>query len=237
MPPRPPSRHRRSRLRHHRALMLWHFAEQTRISINSVSATEPVLGDAVHEGQPRRIRRPVSVVESVWCSLLRESQRVLQACRMSAAATLTGASALQDLSRSATGDAYGPWSAGARYVPFVGELMAEPAADHPVISLLDALPPEVAGPYSHLENILLEGGEPRVPEGEAPDAAFGSILCDRKEYLRYLRRPEVQALWTLIPADDAKATVSLAAVRNKNGDSIEEDRYERAPEPQEPHPQ
>jgi len=201
-------------------MMLWNFAEQTRISLNSVGATEPVRGVHVQQDRPRRIRFPATVAEAAWCSLLRESKRVLHACRVSESSSPTGAAALRELTHAAAGDAYGPWSAGVRYVPFAGERMAEPAIEHPIISLLDALPPDVADHYSSIDKILLPGGETRVPEGEAPDAAFDSILGDRREYIRYLRRPEVQALWCLVPAEEALATVSLAAVTKKSGNQL-----------------
>jgi len=154
-----------------------------------------------------------------WLTILRESKRVQDVRRSSYSRWATGAAALEAITKQSVGEIYGAWRAGPCYVPFIGLKMAEPPEDHPVVSMMEALPADVAARYSDIDSILRPPDASRQP-CEQDSYACDSVLGERREYLEYLKRPDVQQLWDLIPAEDAVHTMSIAAVQKKSGDQL-----------------
>ena len=217
MPPGTCSHSRRVRRRARRALELWRSAEQTRITMNTMGATDSLPHRVSHEGPTGRVRSASTAVQRAWLLLLRHTKRLQVARRLSQAVAATGALAVDELTKQADADTYGPWGSGPKYVPFRAALIAEPPIEHAVIPLMEALPPLVAARYANIEDLLL-------PAAEAAEAlkginlyAYDTILGDRAEFAKYLWRPEAQLLWELIPEEECLSTVSVAAVAKKSG--------------------
>jgi len=126
----------------------------------------------------------------------------------------TGANWREELLRLPD-DAYTlPGVAATRYEPFTAALIAEPSLEATVVDPL-AICPALRSLYAEPQEVLLSPEEvERVRRELCP--RFDSILGPKHEYKAYFRRPEVQALWTLRPADEMKASCSIAAVLKKN---------------------
>jgi len=171
-------------------LEVWKAAENTRITINSMGAQLPLHGVQVQEVHPRRVVKAATRHHRAWLTILRESKRVQDVRRSSYSRWATGAAALEAITKQSVGEIYGAWRAGPCYVPFIGLKMAEPPEDHPVVSMLEALPADVAARYSDVDSILRPPDVTRQP-CEQDSYAYDSVLGERREYLEYFKRPEV----------------------------------------------
>jgi len=155
----------------------------------------------------------------VWERLLRECSRVEAARRASLAEAPTGADLLRALTRQ-SGDGYSTWVRGPVYAPFISDLIAEPPLGHSPVPMLEFLPEQVAEKYVDVADILRDRGSHVGCYTAHERGHFDSILGERREWLRYLRRPEAQALWRLRPAEEARATLSVAAVEKSSGTAL-----------------
>ena len=118
----------------------------------------------------------------------------------------TGAAALEELCRLGPGS-YAAGDTG-QYVPFCAALVAEPAAGSPEIDMLSVLPQPLREAYTGSALWHENWRETALSRSRC----FRRTLGPRTEYLKYLWRPEVEALWELAPAGDTLATCSIAAV-------------------------
>ena len=105
------------------------------------------------------------------------------------------------------------------YVPFVAALIAEPDEEHSVVDMLEALPEHLRRLYEHPHQLWKS--EPDQEEIRRKYAGrFRTILGSHDEWVRYLHRPVCRRLWRLARADEARATLSVAAVLKKDGTKL-----------------
>ena len=105
------------------------------------------------------------------------------------------------------------------YVPFEADRIAEPPMATPPIQLLHVLPADVADHYRLLKPLLRPPDEIKEVREELK-GRYRTVLGDDKEWVKYLGRVDIRALWRLRPAAEAEATCSIAAVRKSDGHSL-----------------
>jgi len=161
----------------------------------------------------RRISAPHATTphEVVWQALLGECQRLQLARRQSCLNFATGAELWHHITKSSAQDAYGSAGDQDPYVPFEGSQMAEPVMDAAVVPMLSALPPTIAAKYEDVSSMLLPAEEIPI-DPKVMGRRYRQVLGKRSEWIAYLQRPEVEALWEPMEPHRVKATLSVAAV-------------------------
>ncbi len=224
-PPRPKGKSRRVRQRFGKAFSLWLVAERLRTALNNLwgnSKAHAAFGGGGEHGMnerpgPCRITggQPICdaepVVKRVWIRLLRRSKLMQEGRR----AVPTGAAWTRELCRSAA-ELY-TTSVDTPYVPFQGEMIAEPELGAREIDILSVLPERLAKIYAR-EDLMLRSEAPQV--FKTMNGRFSRVLGKQEEWIKYLHRREVWPLWNLAPAKEAKGMCSVAAVPKRSGDKL-----------------
>ena len=169
--------------------------------------------------RPFRHQAPLALSEmstqhrESWHSVLIEARRLCEARRNPP--ETTGGAALSKLLKSPV-DEYIPLKAKSTYVDPVADLIAEPSCTLQTVSLLDVLPPELATHYSSECSVLSEGGS-----DEAEIIALQVLAKrpdgDRRQYVKYLNRTDIQPMWTFCKDGEEKSSCSFKTVMKKNG--------------------
>ena len=106
-----------------------------------------------------------------------------------------------------------------KYVPFVADRIAEPPVGAASVNMLDVLPEEVACFYRDI-TLMFPQPEGRDMELRDLNRRFCKVLGHHHQYIVYLRRREVQDLFSLELPEDVLGAVSLAAVEKSSGDML-----------------
>ena len=125
-----------------------------------------------------------------WTSFLSEAKRLREARRDFGP---TGAAALSTLIKQEL-DGYNLVGRGSVYVPLRADALAEPSDPSKEVSLLSALPPELAERYV-CEEALLQGRAWCEKDWSLLRRLGGTIGGDKEEYAKYIKRADVIPLW------------------------------------------
>ena len=102
-----------------------------------------------------------------------------------------------------------------RYEPCQADLVAEPAVHAPTVDMLSLLPSPMREFYGTPERLIRQERE-GTEEHLVMNRIYDKVLGPRREFVKYLQRPDAQALWVLGPASDAVATCAVATVWKKD---------------------
>ena len=102
-----------------------------------------------------------------------------------------------------------------KQVPMIADRMVEPTTTK-FIDMISALPEDDAIYYQHESNVVEKSGKSDVLFREIEEH-YGFIGGTKQEYLRYLRRADVQQLWSWEPAERVKAIAGVSTVLKKDG--------------------
>eukprot|EP00435_Cladocopium_sp_Y103_P042260 s2492_g11.t1 len=102
-----------------------------------------------------------------------------------------------------------------KQVPMIAHLMVEPD-DTNYVNMLEVLPPEDASYYALEENVIERCGKSEILFKEI-EAHYGFIGGTLEEYLKYLKRPDVQHLWNWGTMDEVQAIAGISTVLKKDG--------------------
>ena len=188
-------------------MRLWRAAEAARCALNSLWDPGYCPLREV-KPPPRRLQRGGLEEESAW-------RRLLQSCRYleeSRRPPVTG-DALRMVLRTPI-DAYEK-PAVRTYIPFIAARQAEPPVGHTPVDLLRWLPPEICPSYATEERFIRPGAadDPTLKE---LNSRYDSIMGSYKEYIKYVR-PEVPALWYIIPSSSCRASCCITSVPKRSG--------------------
>ena len=152
------------------------------------------------------------VHQQTWRRLL-EASADLCAVRRARVTEPTGAQALNHIVKTPLHYNRG---AEAQYVDIVADLIAEPTRPEQFVKMTDSLPADLAEFYSD-EARVLQGGGADPSELRALTSMTRGVGGKRTEYVKYLKREDVQPLWTWRIDGTEKATMGFKAVPKKDG--------------------
>ena len=170
-------------------------------------------------GRPFRAGAPVPLSEmsthhrEAWSGILKEARRLREARRVSSEPT--GGAALASLLKASLTE-YITVKPSSTYVDPVSDLIAEPSRPSQCVDLLEALPSSLAQHYSQESSVLLNGGTDEA-EINALSLLASKPDGDRREYVKYLNRPDIRCMWTFCAEGSQKASCSFKTVLKKNG--------------------
>eukprot|EP00438_Fugacium_kawagutii_P028165 Skav233604 [mRNA] locus=scaffold109:47718:52210:+ [translate_table: standard] len=104
---------------------------------------------------------------------------------------------------------------GVRQVPMLADAMVEPS-ETGSIDMLEALPLEDRQYYAEEQHVVETSGKSEVLFKEI-ESHYGFIGGEQSEFLRYLRRPDVQHLWSWDLMCNIRAVAGVSTVLKKNG--------------------
>lgn len=102
-----------------------------------------------------------------------------------------------------------------KQVPMIADRMVEPS-DAQSIDMLAALPPDDAIFYADEQNVVDKNGKSQILFEEIEEH-YGFVGGSSDEYLKYLRREDVQHLWSWAPMEEVKAIAGISTVLKKDG--------------------
>ena len=214
-PVRPQGRGHRVRSRYARALGIWTVARQVTVTLNQMGTSGAASGPKSKPAEREDGDQTYDEVESACAQqVFRESRRVWIARRESLRVAPSGVDLLSAFTKKMMDEVYCRVEALASYVPFNAELVSEPAKGAAKVSMLEALPENIARRYASPELLLNNDMLPTVQE---LNKRYCKVLGRKSEWISYLHREDVRDLWELMPVEDTRASVSVACVPKKDG--------------------
>ena len=179
--------------------------------------------NALHHGQASSVlttpgakvgsRMKVTSARSLALSHL--LSRVALMVRERRGLALTGVQALASLLKAPLDESGYVRPTGVRQVSMIADNMVEPKEDK-CICMLQALPREDASYYQLEDNVVETRGKCSVIFEET-ERHYGFIGGELQEFLKYLRRPDVQPLWEWDLMSNIRAIAGVSTVLKKNG--------------------
>ena len=220
-PGRTTSTCRRARQRSARALGIWSIAECSRKALNLLWGTHNDTEQTHSQGEEAPhsylgAARPLDTAAHhypVWHRLLHCSKRVWDGRRQFLGAE-TGADYIAALCKTLR-DSYHATPID-KYTDFQSHLIAEPPLGSPVVHMQEVVSAAAYAHYVDLDSLLRER---QLPDKDLQlfNRRFNKVLGERREFVQYLQRREVQDLWALELPCNVRATASIASVAKRSG--------------------
>ena len=208
-PVKPTSKSSRLRQRHKRKTQVWKVACGM---IRAMNGLHMGRVDDMLTSLTSVADRQMKATDARQLALLRVLQQSSVLARERRGLCLTGAQSASSILLKTPMDDHGYLKMGGiPQVSMIADRIVEPKNEH-YIDMLTALPEEDSLFYSKEEYVVEKEGKSEILFQEI-EAHYGFVGGDKKEYIKYLARPDVQHLWTWTSMDNVRAIAGISTVQ------------------------
>ena len=208
-PVKPTSKSSRLRQRHKRKTQVWKVACGM---IRAMNGLHMGRVDDMLTSPTSVADRQMKATDARQLALLRVLQQSSVLARERRGLCLTGAQSASSILLKTPMDDHGYLKMGGiPQVSMIADRIVEPKNEH-YIDMLTALPEEDSLFYSKEEYVVEKEGKSEILFQEI-EAHYGFVGGDKKEYIKYLARPDVQHLWTWTSMDNVRAIAGISTVQ------------------------